>query len=201
MKAPLRFVWSLLLLVPLGGTAWGVSVLPGENLFSSAPFDDVAAWVRFDPQPEPPGISFHLDDPGTPWTYRFQPIFSTRELNLLIYSDAPAGAAGPLVHTARFVFDRDLLTGPGATSPGMVWLNAQPRWQNGIAFEIDLFFDPNQASGIEPVPWVPPTVNFTLYNTIGDVVALHPVPEPGTLLLLGSGLAGLAGWARRGRRA
>ncbi|GAB4249257.1 PEP-CTERM sorting domain-containing protein [Deferrisoma sp.] len=41
-----------------------------------------------------------------------------------------------------------------------------------------------------------PVANTTLYFSS----SLQVVPEPGTLLLVGSGLAGLAGWRRRRAR-
>jgi hypothetical protein len=56
--------------------------------------------------------------------------------------------------------------------------------------------NPGGDASCSPITGLPNTFIFA-FGDVGGVVVPNPVPEPGTMLLLGSGLAGLAAWRRK----
>jgi len=58
----------------------------------------------------------------------------------------------------------------------------------------DLDSQTDKTGNIFSYLWITPSASN---NVQGQVASIHPVPEPGTMVLLGTGLVGLAGWGRK----
>lgn len=55
--------------------------------------------------------------------------------------------------------------------------------------------------GITSITWAQTSGSLKIDNLVYDKVNVAPVPEPSTMLLLGSGLAGIVGWRYRKQQA
>jgi len=81
---------------------------------------------------------------------------------------------------------------------GAYWVNLQ----NAESSDSPIYWDENSGPSLasENELGTIPSESFTLFGTNGSTTTTGTVPEPASVMLLGSGILGLAGWLRRNRR-
>ena len=129
------------------------------------------------------------------------PAVQGNEVRLTAYS-APGNESGQrmLMYTASFAFvssDGKPFTPVVVGELGNGALVGAFSPELGRGFEFFLFEDPKTiVAGVEPSPFHG-VVTFSLTNAQGATVPMNIVPEPTTLLLLGTGLVALIGYGRK----
>lgn len=194
-------------LAGVGGKLYATDL--SNNLYSVNPNTGGATFIAATGMPPDPSIPFTINPDGT-WNLCDETLY---------------GVGGRLYATFdSFTIDPNTLAIKTVVAPNLYWIDPSTglatligptSMQLGASVEVGSNF---YAFHLVPIGWSPfgPIVESELYSVnlsngstrflgsidpnAGPIFGAAPTPEPGTFLLFGSGLAGVAGLLRRGWR-
>ena len=139
---------------------------------------------------------------GGPWSSTSSPNFlGTTDADIFQDGDdfalsfAPASAIGMYFITADPMFDDDIILTAGGESVGLLSSAGQTLPDGSEAFFMGIIDNENALTTADIT-----TIGggYFLYN-VDDIVTAEPIPEPATILLVGTGVLGIFGRMRRRR--
>ncbi len=94
------------------------------------------------------------------------------------------------------------LNGVGETNEGLYYVDAVTHYFSAGGYRSSFTLERNETSGSSEVSFFLPAIQLSTLEISGPgglytSLEVSPVPEPSTLLLLGAGLLGLAGFRRK----